>query len=57
VDFTGALPNTIDQICRTPLGIVIVLPNGVRQIWSMVFGRAPVQSAQVEPVAAEAHHA
>jgi branched-chain amino acid transport system permease protein len=39
------------------IGIVIVLPNGVRQIWSMVFGRAPVQSAQVEPVAAEAHHA
>jgi branched-chain amino acid transport system permease protein len=39
------------------IGIVILLPNGVRQIWSMVFGGSPQRVAEIKPAAAEARHA
>jgi branched-chain amino acid transport system permease protein len=39
------------------IGIVILLPNGVRQIWSMVFGASPQRAAEIKPAAAEARHA
>jgi branched-chain amino acid transport system permease protein len=39
------------------IGIVILLPNGVRQIWPMVFGASPQRAAEIKPAAAEARHA
>lgn len=39
------------------IGIVILLPNGVRQIWPMVFGARPQRAAEIKPAAAEARHA
>jgi branched-chain amino acid transport system permease protein len=39
------------------IGIVILLPNGVRQIWSMVFGGSSQRAAEIKSAAAEARHA
>jgi branched-chain amino acid transport system permease protein len=39
------------------IGIVILLPNGVRQIWSMVFSASPQRAAEIKSAAAEARHA